>query len=84
MSNIIWIDPNIEGNEENQSYLNELQTKVTNNVVTFKTVKEGIDQINTILFEELIISFNSFSVSIFSILLLQKKRTTKFSFLIFN
>ena len=55
MSNIIWMDPNIVGDKENQSYLNELKTKVTDNVVTSKTVKDGINQINNILFEETII-----------------------------
>ena len=56
MSVIIWIDPNVDGDDENKSYFKELYNNFTSHkIYRIKTVKEGINQINKILFEETII-----------------------------
>ena len=55
MLNIIWMDPNIDGDDENKNYVEELKQNVNYKVKGVKTVQEGIIEINKILFEETII-----------------------------
>jgi hypothetical protein len=56
MTVIIWIDPNIDGDDENKSYFKELNDEnVGYEIYRAKTVLEGMTQINNILFKETII-----------------------------
>jgi hypothetical protein len=56
MTVIIWIDPNIDGDDENKSYFKELNDEnVGYEIYRAKTVHEGMTQINNILFKETII-----------------------------
>ena len=56
MTVIIWIDPNIDGDDENKSYFKELNDEnVGSEIYRAKTVQEGMNQINNILFKETII-----------------------------
>ena len=53
MTVIIWIDPNIDGDDENKSYFKELNDEnVGYEIYRAKTVHEGMTQINNILFKE--------------------------------
>ena len=54
MKVIIWIDPNVEGNE-NTCYYNELNQNIDYKILKAETVEEGINHINKIKFEETII-----------------------------
>ena len=56
MAVIIWIDPNVDGDDENKSYFKELNDEnVSSEIYRAKTVQEGMSQINNILFKETII-----------------------------
>ena len=56
MAVIIWIDPNVDGDDENKSYFKELNDEnVSSEIYRAKTVHEGMTQINNILFKETII-----------------------------
>ena len=54
LPNIIWIDPNIDG-DENSAYISELQSLGYFKIKRFKDIYEAIDQIKNIEFEETII-----------------------------
>ena len=51
ISNVIWIDPNVD-NEENRGYLEELQIYNYFKIKCFKNIDEAIDIIKKIEFEE--------------------------------
>ena len=54
LPNIIWIDPNIDG-DENSAYISELQSLGYFKIKRFKDIYEALDQIKNIEFEETII-----------------------------
>ena len=51
ISNIIWIDPNVD-NEENRGYLKDLQSYNYFKIKCFKNIDEAINIIKKIEFEE--------------------------------
>ena len=51
IANIIWIDPNVD-NEENNGYLKELQNYKYFKISSFKNIDEAINKIKEIEFEE--------------------------------
>ena len=51
LSNIIWVDPNID-NEENSIYFKELQSLSFLNIKCFKNIEEALTQIKKIEFEQ--------------------------------
>ena len=50
LKHLIWIDPNIE-NDENQGYVRNMKKLGFSNIQSFKTTEEGINYIKTIQFE---------------------------------
>ena len=50
LKHLIWIDPNIE-NDENQGYVKSMKELGFSNIQCFKTTDEGINYIKTIQFE---------------------------------
>jgi hypothetical protein len=57
ISNIIWIDPNVD-NEENRGFLKDLQSYNYFNIEYFKNIDEAINIIKKIEFEETYIILN--------------------------
>ena len=54
MTNVIWIDPDVDGPENNLNFM-KLNELVAYKIYRYKTVQDGINEINNILFEETII-----------------------------
>ena len=55
MKTIIWLDPSLDMDDENKIYFKELNETENSKIYRLKTVKEGIAQINEIIFDETII-----------------------------
>ena len=51
ISKVIWIDPEVD-NQENISYINELTTRYSAKIQTYKTVEDAIPYLQKIKFEE--------------------------------
>ena len=54
MKEIIWLDPEIEG-DENTQYFNELNNLEKCHITRIKSVEQAINKMNDILFKETII-----------------------------
>ena len=54
MNEIIWIDPDVES-DENIEYLNELSQLENYKITRIKTISQAMDKFNEIVFEDPII-----------------------------